>query len=130
MYEAVTRAIRVRVTPAFSEERSNADDDEFFWTYTIEIINEGQEDVQLRSRHWRIIDGKGHVEEVRGPGVVGQTPTIAPGDSFSYASGCPLKTPSGIMSGSYEMRNAAGALFRIEIPAFSLDSPHAVRSVN
>lgn len=130
MYEAVTRAIRVRVTPVFDEQRSNPDNADYFWAYTINIINEGGEAVQLKARHWRIVDALGHAENIRGPGVVGQTPTIAPGDSFSYTSGCPLKTPSGIMSGSYEMVNATGTRFQIEIPAFSLDSPHAARSVN
>ena len=130
MYEAVTRAIRVRVIPDYSEERSNPDNGEFFWAYTITIINEGGEVVQLKSRTWRIVDALGHAESIRGPGVVGQTPTIAPGDSFSYTSGCPLKTPSGFMSGSYDMVGGSGARFQIQIPAFSLDSPYAVRSVN
>ena len=79
---------------------------------------------------WRITDAHGHTEEVRGPGVVGQTPVIGPGESFSYTSGCPLKTPSGIMVGSYHMSDATGALFDVAIPAFSLDSPFALRSVN
>ena len=130
MYEAVTRAIRVRVTPAYIEERSTPSEGQFFWAYTVDIVNEGSEPVQLRSRYWRITDGSGHSEEVRGPGVVGQTPVIAPGDSFTYTSGCPLNTPSGIMLGSYQMASAAGTLFDIKIPAFSLDSPYAIRSVN
>ena len=130
MYEAVTRGIRVRVTPAYIEDRSTPDDGAYFWAYTVEIANEGSEIVQLVSRHWRITDGRGHSEDVRGPGVVGQTPVIEPGQSFSYTSGCPLRTPSGIMAGSYQMRTRAGTAFDIAIPAFSLDSPYAIRSVN
>jgi ApaG protein len=130
MYEAVTRGIRVRVTPSYLEDRSTPADGYFFWAYTVDIVNEGAEPVQLRSRVWKIVDGAGRMEEVRGPGVVGQTPLIEPGESFNYTSGCPLKTPSGIMSGSYQMAGAGGALFDIAIPAFSLDSPYAIRSVN
>ncbi len=130
MYEATTRAIRIRVTPHYLEEQSSPDDNEFFWAYTVDITNEGEETVQLRSRVWRITDGHGQTEEVRGPGVVGETPTIRPGASFSYTSGCPLRTPSGIMVGSYQMADGNGQLFDVEIPAFSLDSPFAVRSVN
>ena len=130
MYEAVTRGIRVRATPQYLEEESSPDEGEFFWAYTIEISNEGSETVQLRSRHWRITDSDGHNEEVRGPGVVGNTPVIQPGKSFRYTSGCPLETPSGIMVGSYQMTTEAGELFDVAIPAFSLDSPHAKRSLN
>ena len=103
MYEAVTRDIRVRVTPQYLEEESSPDEGHFFWAYTIEITNEGSETVQLRSRHWRITDADGRTEEVRGPGVVGETPVLEPGASFRYTSGCPLATPSGIMVGSYQM---------------------------
>ena len=130
MYEAVTRGIRVRVTPQYLEEESAPDERRYLWSYTIEIANEGSEVVQLRSRHWRITDGDGRTEEVRGPGVVGQTPTIQPGTSFRYTSGCPLPTPSGIMVGSYQMTTEGGELFNVSIPAFSLDSPHARRSLN
>jgi ApaG protein len=130
MYEAVTRGIRIRVTPQFLEEESEPDEDRFFWAYTIDIINEGAETVQLRSRHWRITDAAGRTEEVRGPGVVGKTPVLSPGTSFRYTSGCPLPTPSGIMVGSYQMTTEAGELFNVDIPAFSLDSPHVKRRLN
>jgi ApaG protein len=130
MYEAVTRGIRVRVTPQYLEEESAPDERRYLWSYTIEISNQGDEVVQLRSRHWRITDADGRTEEVRGPGVVGQTPTIQPGTSFRYTSGCPLPTPSGIMVGSYQMTTEGGELFNVSIPAFSLDSPHARRSLN
>lgn len=130
MYEAVTRGIRIRVTPQFLEQESSPDESRYLWAYTIDIRNEGSETVQLRSRHWRITDASGRTQEVSGPGVVGQTPVLAPGASFRYTSGCPLQTPSGIMAGSYQMTSAAGELFNVTIPAFSLDSPHAQRSLN
>jgi ApaG protein len=130
MYEAVTRGIRVRVTPQYLEEESSPEKDRFFWAYTIDISNEGSETVQLRSRHWQITDGDGRTEEVRGPGVVGETPVLEPGKSFRYTSGCPLDTPSGIMVGTYQMTTEGGELFNVAIPAFSLDSPHARRSLN
>jgi len=130
MYEAVTRGIRINVTPQYLEDQSSPEDSEFFWAYTIEITNETEHTVQLRSRVWHITDGLGNTEEVRGPGVVGEQPIIVPGGSFSYTSGCPLSTPSGIMVGSYQMEGEDGALFDVAIPAFSLDCPFAVRSVN
>ncbi len=98
MYEQVTRSIRVRVAPKYLDDRSTPEEDYFFWAYTIEISNRGSDPVQLKSRYWRITDAKGHVEEVRGPGVVGETPTIEPGRSFTYTSGCPLRTSSGLWS--------------------------------
>lgn len=129
-YEQVTQGIRVRVTPEYSEEQSTPDEAYFFWVYTIEISNESERTVQLKSRVWRITDAHGKTEEVRGPGVVGQTPVIPPGQSFTYSSGCPLSTPSGIMAGSYQMTDEDGQLLDITVPAFSLDSPYATRSVN
>lgn len=130
MFETTTRGVRVRVVPQFLEDRSCPEENYFFWAYTIAIENRGDETVQLRSRFWRITDARGRQEEVRGPGVIGQTPTIPPGESFSYTSGCPLRTPSGIMVGSYQMSNEKGELFNVAIPAFSLDSPYAIRSLN
>jgi ApaG protein len=129
-YEQVTRSIRIRVLPQYSEDQSTPDEGYYFWTYTVDIANEGEETVQLKSRIWRITDANGRTEEVRGPGVVGQTPVIPPGQSFTYTSGCPLPTPSGIMAGSYQMTGESGQFFDVTIPAFSLDSPYAVRSVN
>lgn len=130
MYEAVTRGIRVRVTPQFIEDQSEPDDSQYVWAYTVDITNDGETTVQLKSRHWVITDANGRREEVKGPGVVGKTPTLAPGESFNYTSGCPLKTPSGIMAGSYQMQVADGSMLDVEIPAFSLDSPYVKRSVN
>ncbi len=130
MYESTTHSIRVRVEPHYVEDQSMPEDGYYFWTYTVTITNDGDEAVHLRSRVWRITDANGQTEEVRGPGVVGQTPTIPPGESFTYTSGCPLKTPSGIMVGSYQMAANSGTAFEVAIPAFSLDSPFVVRSVN
>ena len=130
MYEAVTRGIRIRVTPQFLEEELAPAEGRYLWSYTIDIRNEGRDTVQLRSRHWRITDATGRTQEVEGPGVVGQTPVLTPGASFRYTSGCPLPTPSGIMVGTYQMTSAAGERFDVSIPAFSLDSPHAKRSLN
>jgi ApaG protein len=130
MYEKVTRATRVRVRPEYLEAQSAPDEGRFFWSYTVEIVNEGSETMQLRSRYWRITDANGRVEEVRGPGVVGQTPVIGPGQSFEYTSGCPLRTASGIMAGSYQMEQPDGTLVDIAIPPFSLDSPFTRRSLN
>lgn len=130
MYEAVTRDIRISVTPQFLEDQSSPEESYFFWAYTIEIVNEGEEFVQLKSRHWQITDSRGMTENVRGAGVVGQTPVIRPGEKFSYTSGCPLVTPSGMMVGQYQMTSASGEIFDVAVPAFSLDSPFTVRSVN
>ena len=130
MYRAITRQIQVTVLPEFLADRSDPSESQFFWAYTIEIANLGDLDVQLVSRHWRITDGEGAVEEVRGAGVVGEQPILKPGETFRYTSGCPLRTPSGIMAGSYRMVNANGEAFDIEVPAFSLDSPFARRVLN
>ena len=130
MYEAVTQSIRVRVQPEYLEDESAPVDSRYVWAYTVDIINEGTENVQLKTRHWRITDAAGRTEEVRGPGVVGETPVLEPGQSFRYTSGCPLTTPSGIMVGSYQMTTEAGGRIDVAIPAFSLDSPHGRRSLN
>jgi ApaG protein len=130
MYEAITSGIRVRVAPSYIAEQSEPEDNYFFWTYTVEISNQSEAAVELKSRIWRITDALGHTEEVRGPGVVGQTPVIAPGASFTYTSGCPLRTPQGLMVGSYQMVDEDGTLFDVAIPAFSLDSPFARQSLN
>lgn len=130
MYRATTQNIQVTVEPQFLEDRSSPEQNRYFWAYTVEIANLGKEQVQLRSRYWRITDAVGHVEEVRGPGVVGEEPVLKPGDAFTYTSGCPLTTPSGIMAGWYQLALANGGEFNAEIPAFSLDSPYQPRRVN
>lgn len=130
MYRAVTRKIEVTVTPRFVSERSSPGNGYFFWAYTINITNLGAETVQLKTRHWRITDALGRLQEVKGPGVVGEEPTLKAGKSFEYTSGVPLPTPSGFMVGSYGMLTEAGENFDIEIPAFSLDGPDEKRTVN
>jgi ApaG protein len=124
--EAVTRGIRVHVTSQYSAERSQPSKNQWFFLYTIEISNEGAETVQLVTRHWIITDGSGHVEEVKGPGVVGQQPVLAPGEAFEYTSGCPLTTPFGMMQGTYQMVNQDGEQFDVEIAPFQLSEPYTV----
>lgn len=130
MYRAITRSIEVSVEPFYLSDRSNPDESRYFWAYRVTIDNQSPELVQLLSRYWHITDGAGRVEEVRGPGVVGEQPELNPGDSYQYTSGCPLSTPSGIMVGHYTMRNGRGEMFDIDIPAFSLDLPSKKRIVN
>ena len=120
MYRAITRQIEVTVEPNFLPERSSAERCEFFWSYTIVITNTGEETVQLRTRHWIITDALEHTEEVQGPGVVGEQPVLAPGESFKYSSMCPLKTPTGMMRGTYQMVRRDGTQFDIEIAPFGL----------
>lgn len=130
MYRAVTRKIEVTVTTRFVSERSSPTNDYYFWAYTIDIANHGDETVQLKTRRWRITDARGRLQEVEGPGVVGEEPVLAPGQSYNYTSGVPLATPSGFMTGSYGMVNAHGEHFDVAIPAFSLDCSYASRTVN
>jgi ApaG protein len=126
MYRAVTRRIEVTVEPDFLPERSSVAKSEYFWSYSIVITNTGAETVQLRTRHWIIIDATGHRHEFRGEGVVGEQPVLRPGERFEYTSGVPLRTASGIMTGRYQMVSQSGEHFEIEVPTFSLDSPNGV----
>jgi ApaG protein len=130
MYRAVTRNIAVTVSPRFMPERSSSEDSRYFWAYTIEIRNHGDITVQLKTRHWIITDAIGHQQKVSGAGVVGEEPVLEPGAAFEYTSGVPLPTPSGFMAGTYGMVTLDGERFEIEIPAFSLDSPDARRTIN
>ena len=130
LYRAVTRDIEVNVEPFYLADRSDPDEGRYVWAYRVTIANQSGEFVKLLSRYWHITDGAGRVEEVRGPGVVGEQPELKPGDSYQYTSGCPLSTPSGIMVGTYTMRNGRGEEFEIDIPAFSLDMPGKLRTVN
>jgi ApaG protein len=130
MYEAVTHQVKVTVEPTFDPERSDPDERRYFWRYAIEIVNLGDKPVTLTERHWRITDANGRQQEVRGPGVVGEQPTIEPGRSFKYTSGCPLTTSSGLMVGEYQMVDRNGRSFEVSIPAFSLDYPDAKRVLN
>lgn len=130
MYSAVTNEIEVSVEPFFLAEQSEPNEGRYVWAYRVTLDNQSDVSVKLLARYWHITDGSGHVEEVRGPGVVGEQPELKPGDSYQYTSGCPLKTPSGIMIGKYTMTNARGETFDIAIPAFSLDLPDVRRTVN
>jgi ApaG protein len=130
MYRAVTRQIEVTVEPNFLPEHSSLEKPEYFWSYSIVITNTGEETVQLRSRHWIITDALGRRQEVRGPGVVGKQPVLAPGERFEYTSGVPLPTASGFMTGRYQMVTESGERFEIEVPTFSLDSPDTKRVLN
>jgi ApaG protein len=130
MYRAVTHDISVSVEPVYLDGHSEPDAGRFVWAYHIVIENSSSRTVQLQSRYWRIVDENGRIEEVRGPGVVGEQPILNPGDSYSYSSGCPLPTPSGTMVGRYQMRDDKGQDFEIDIPAFSLDVPGGKRVLN
>jgi ApaG protein len=123
--EATTRNIRVRVQAQYDPSRSRPQQSQWFFLYTVSIINESHDTVQLMSRHWVITDGMGKVEDVRGPGVVGKQPVLAPGHSFEYTSGCPLTTPFGSMHGTYQMVNQAAEEFDIEIAPFTLTEPYS-----
>jgi len=130
MYTATTRAICVTVRPQYLPDQSDPARSQYVWAYQVRIENKGKDTVQLRSRHWKITDGLGRLQEVKGPGVVGKTPMLRPGDVFEYSSGTPLSTPSGIMGGTYQMVSEQGEKFDIEIPTFSLDMPAEKRHLN
>jgi ApaG protein len=130
MYRAVTRQIEVTVEPNFLPERSSAEQCKYFWSYTIVITNSSDETVQLRERYWIITDASGRQQHIRGEGVVGEQPVLAPGERFEYTSGVPLSTASGFMAGRYQMVSESGERFEIEVPAFSLDSPDIKRVLN
>ena len=125
MSEAVTHGIRVEVLSRHVPENSRQQG-EWVFEYTVRITNQSPETVQLISRHWIITDGLEHTEEVRGPGVVGEQPVLAPGQSFKYSSWCPLKTPTGVMRGTYQMVNSDGQRFDIEIAPFALKARYTV----
>lgn len=118
--QAVTRSVRVHVDARYSPHHSDPQKREWFFLYTIRIHNDGMETVQLVNRHWIITDANGHVEEVRGPGVVGKQPVLRSGESFEYTSGCPLKTPFGSMRGTYEMVTEQGERFQATVAPFAL----------
>jgi len=129
-YRAVTRQIEVKAAPRFMADRSSPENGYFFWAYTITLSNQGRETVQLKTRHWRITDAHGRLQEVRGAGVVGEEPVLKPGENYEYTSGVPLPTPSGFMVGTYGMVTETGEPFDIDIPAFSLDLPQEGRTIN
>jgi ApaG protein len=120
---ALTEGIRITVRSQYLAEQSSPDDDRYVFAYTVKIANEGDGTAQLRTRHWVITDGRGTIEEVRGDGVVGEQPRLAPGQTFQYTSGCVLQTPVGTMHGSYRMHRDDGSTFDATIAPFSLASP-------
>lgn len=130
MYRAVTRGIDVVVEPFYLDEQSDPHDGRYVWGYRIVISNRSDVTVRLLTRYWHITDENGLVDEVTGRGVVGEQPVLEPGDSYEYSSGCPLDTPSGVMLGHYLMEDENGETFNVEIPAFSLDLPGMLRTLN
>ncbi len=130
MYRSLTRDIEVTVEPYYLAEQSDPEDSRFVWGYRIVISNLSENTVRLMHRYWHITDETGQVDEVRGPGVVGEQPTLGPGDTYEYSSGCPLDTPSGVMFGRYTMQTGEGETFEVDIPAFSLDMPNHARTLN
>ena len=126
-YEATTGGITVRVAVSYLSEQSQPAHGRWFWSYHIRIENDGETPVQLLSRRWIILDGRGSRHEVEGEGVVGDQPVIDPGESYDYVSGCPLQTPTGSMEGSYGMIDADGDEFDVAIPRFPLLAPATAR---
>ena len=124
-FTATTQGVRVSVRAFYLEDQSRPDESHFVWAYRVSIHNLSDGTVRLLRRSWRITDARGRTQLVQGDGVVGETPILRPGERFDYTSGTPLDTPSGFMSGHYHMLHLdSGEMFDIEIPAFSLDSPH------
>jgi len=130
MYSETTRSITITVQPFYLEQHSSPAENHYVWAYHVRIENGGAETVQLRRRHWKITDSFGRLQEVRGPGVVGEQPVLAPGASFEYTSSCPLPTSSGFMAGDYEMETSHGENFLVRIPLFSLDTPQPPTRLN
>lgn len=124
MYVRTTHDITVSVNPIYLDDQSSPGDNHYVWAYRVRIENNSDSTVQLKRRHWKITDAYGRIQEVQGAGVVGEQPVLHPGDSYEYTSGTPLPTPSGIMVGRYQMETEGGERFDVDIPAFSLDSPH------
>jgi ApaG protein len=123
---AITNGIRVTVSSNYIPAQSAPKARRYVFAYTVRIANEGTESAQLKSRHWIITDGNGKVEEVRGPGVVGEQPMIRPGEHFEYTSGCVLETPRGSMEGTYQMARADGSEFDANIAPFALSLPYTL----
>ncbi len=130
MYTKTTHNIMVRVDVIYLEEQSQPSQHHYMWAYRVRLENKGKESVRLIGRHWQITDSLGQLHEFYGEGVIGQTPTLKPHEPFEYTSGTPLSTPSGIMAGNYTMLTENGKEFSVEIPPFSLDSPHQITSLH
>lgn len=129
-YSHTSHAVRITVNPMYLESQSTPEDNQFLWAYHVRIENLGDECLQLRKRYWKITDALGRSQEVWGDGVVGEQPYLNPGETYEYTSGTPLSTSSGIMVGFYIMEKKNGEKIEIDIPAFSLDSPHDLVSVH
>lgn len=130
VYTQTTNFVKITVFPIYLDSQSSPEENHYLWAYHVRIENLGTETIQLRTRHWIITDAYGRRQEIKGTGVIGETPTIKPGENFEYTSGTPLSTPSGIMMGHYEMEKLNGETFLVDIPAFSLDSPHQAVLLN
>src|SRR5258706_16113865 len=126
MSEALTEGIRVEVLSQHSPEHSKLEEGQWVFQYTVRITNQSSETVRLVSRHWIISDALDEVREVKGPGVVGEQPVLAPGESFKYSSWCPIKTPTGMMHGTYQMMRSNGEQFDIEVAPFALRARYTV----
>jgi ApaG protein len=122
-HSATTSDVTVRVSVSFLPEQSEPGKGRWFWAYHVRIENGGRKSVQLISREWVIVDGRGGRHEVMGEGVVGEQPVIEPGASFDYVSGCPLGTPTGFMEGRYHMVGEEGRSLAVVIPRFPLTAP-------
>jgi len=130
MYSETTNSIKVTVRPLYLADQSQPERSHYVWAYFVRIENLGRQTVQLRSRYWKITDAYGRVQEVRGAGVIGEQPVLRAGEAFEYNSGTHLNTPSGIMSGAYQMELESGESFDAAVPAFSLDAPDQTRRLN
>ena len=130
MYSKTTNGVTVTVTPYFLDDQSSPQESHFVWAYQVNIKNAGHSSIKLNHRNWLIIDANGKGMNVQGEGVVGEFPTIEPGQSFEYTSGTPLKTNNGIMQGFYLVSQDNGEKLKIDIPAFSLDSPYNKKNVH
>lgn len=129
-FEQTTDGIRVLVAAAYIEAQSDADENRHVWAYQVRLENLGKVPVQLLTRRWRITDGNGRAHEVIGDGVVGDKPVLNPGDHYEYSSGTPLATQTGFMTGIFQMIDASGRRFAVQVPAFSLDGPEPPRAVH
>lgn len=130
MYKSITQNVIVSVEPVYLAGESAPDKNIYVWAYHVQIENGGEDTLQLKTRHWRITDSYGRVQEVHGAGVVGEQPVLKPGESYEYTSGTPLSTPNGIMVGTYSMQKSDGSVIDVKVPAFSLDSPETRPTVN
>lgn len=130
MYQKTTQNVSVTVEPIFLKEGSKPEEKIFLWAYHVKVENQRNETIQLCHRYWHITDSLGGVQEIKGVGVIGEQPLIPAGETYQYASGATLSTPSGIMMGSYEIETALGERLMVDVPAFSLDSPYQKISLN